>query len=116
LTEHQDPSYWQIIGGSIAGILTGAGAVFGVRKQTRTATGDKVRAEIRGLQDTVLTMTQDIHHMQEAHKAHVATVERLGHEHDIVISELFREIKNIGLSLREVATEVKYALERSKDR
>lgn len=112
MAEHQDLSYWQIIGGALAGILTGAGAVFGAKKRIRSTAGDKVRTEIRSLQDTVLTMTQDIHHMQEAHKAHVATLERLEQEHDVVIAELFREIKSIGLSLREVATEVKFALKR----
>lgn len=112
MAEHPDLSYWQIIGGALAGILTGAGAVFGAKKRIRTTAGDKVRTEIRSLQDTVLTMSQELKHMQEAHKAHVATLERLEQEHDVVIAELFREIKNIGLSLKEVSTEVKFALKR----
>ena len=116
MAEHHDLSYWQIIGGALAGILTGAGAVFGAKKRVVNVAGDRVRTEIRSLQDAVLTMTQDIHHMQENQKACAAAHERNEQENDIVIAELFREIKNIGLSLREVATEVKYALERSKDK
>ena len=38
------------------------------------------------------------------------TLERLEQEHDVVIAELFRELKQIGLSLREVAVEVRFAL------
>jgi len=112
LAEHQDLSYWQIIGGAIAGILTGAGAVFGAKKRVVNVASDRVRTEIRTLQDSVLTMKQDIHHMQEAHKAHVSTMERIEQEHDVIIAELFRELKSIGLALREVSTEVKYALKR----
>ena len=107
-----DLSYWQIIGGAITGILTGAGAVLKVKSRARGAVGDKVRTEIRVLQDSVLTMTQEIKHMQEAHKGHVATLERIEQEHDVIIAELFREIKSIGLSLKEVSTEVKFALKR----
>ncbi len=112
MAEHQDLSYWQIIGGALAGLATGAGAVFGAKKRGRTAAGDKVRAEIRSLQDTVLTMSQEIKHMQESHKAHVATLERSEQEHHVVIAEIFRELKNIGLSLKEVSTEVKFAMKR----
>lgn len=112
MAEHPDPSYWQIIGGAIAGILTGAGAVFGAKKRVVNVASDRVRTEIRTLQDSVLTMKQDIYHMQEAHKAHVSTMERIEQEHDVIIAELFRELKSIGLALREVSTEVKYALKR----
>jgi hypothetical protein len=112
LAEHQDLSYWQIIGGALAGILTGAGAVFGAKKRVVNVASDRVRTEIRSLQDNVLTMSQEIRHMQEAHKTHVATMERIEQEHDVIVAELFRELKSIGLALREVSTEVKYALKR----
>lgn len=112
MADKHDPSFWQNAGLAIAGILAGAGAMFGAKRRTRNATGDKVRTEIRNLQDAALTMSQEIRHMQEAHKAQVATMERIEQEHNIVIAELFREIKGISLSLREVATEVKFALKR----
>lgn len=55
-------------------------------------------------------MGKDIQSMQETLRVHAAATEQLKQEHDIVIAELFREIRNIGLSLREVATEVRMVI------
>lgn len=110
MDQNTDLSYWQIIGGAIAGILTGAGAVFGVNKKLVDPSKHESKSEIRVVQDAIIAMKKDIRHMNEAHKAHVATLERLEKEHDVVIAELFSELKQIGLALREVAVEVRYAI------
>lgn len=110
MDQNTDLSYWQIIGGAIAGILTGAGAVFGVNKKLEDPNKHESKSEIRVVQDAIIAMKKDIRHMNEAHKAHVATLERLEKEHDVVIAELFSELKQIGLALREVAVEVRYAI------
>lgn len=111
MPDHSDLSYWEMAYGAVAGLVAGAGTIMGVKRKARADQGNRVRSEIRTMQDSILSMEKDIHHMQEAHKAQQATMERMEHEHDVVIAELFREIKNIGLSLREVAVEVRFALQ-----
>lgn len=110
MADKHDPNLWESVGLAITGIITGAGTVFAVKKRNRSAASDRVRTDIRKLQDTTLTMSKDIQSMQETLKAHAAATEQLKNEHDIVIAELFREIRNIGLSLREVATEVRMVI------
>lgn len=110
MADKHDPNLWESVGLAITGILTGAGAMFAAKKRTRTVASDRVRGDIRKLQDSSLTMTKDIQSMQEALRAMSISNEQLKQEHDVVIAELFREIRNIGLSLREVATEVRMVI------
>ena len=116
MAEHNDLSYWEMAYGAVAGLLTGAGAIIGVKRKNRSDSGNRVRTEIRQMQDSMLAMQKDLEHMQEAQKSLVAVMERLEHEHDIVIAEIFREMKQIGLALREVAVEVKFALDKGDKR
>lgn len=117
MADKHDPSLWESVGLAITGILAGAGTMFAAKKRsqalansTRTTGGDRIRTDIRELQDKTLTMSKDIQAMQETLRVHAAATEQLKQEHDIVIAELFRELRNIGLSLREVATEVRMVI------
>ena len=117
MADKHDPNLWESVGLTITGILAGAGTMFAAKKRgqsvtnsTRSAGADRVRTDIRELQDKALTMSKDIQAMQETLRVHAAATEQLKHENDIVIAELFRELRNIGLSLREVATEVRMVI------
>jgi hypothetical protein len=117
LTDKHDPNLLESVGFAITGILAGAGAMLASKKrgqavagQARNSGGDRIRTDIRELQDKALIMSKDIQAMQETLRVHAAATEQLKNEHDVVIAELFREIRNIGLSLREVATEVRMVI------
>ena len=117
MADKHDPNLWESVGLAITGILAGAGTMFAAKKRSqaastpaRSAGSDRILTEIRELQDKTLTMSKDIQAMQEILRVHAAATEQLKNEHDVVIAELFHEIRNIGLSLREVATEVRMVI------
>ena len=107
---NQDPGTWANVGIALGGALTGLAGAFGFRRRFRTVSDDKVRREIRELQDTVLNMKKDLENMHDHALRQMEAIERLEGKTDIVIAEIFRELKAIALSLKEVTTIVSISM------
>jgi len=111
---HEDPGIWTTIGVAAGGILTGLAGVFGFRRRSRNAAGDKMRAEIRALQDEVRDVKHDLAYMKAAREEDAATLKHFEERHDQLIGKVFDKLETIGLSVNTLQTEVRLVLRGEK--
>lgn len=105
-----DPWNWTAIGTALGGLATGLGAALGIRRRPRSAADDKMRAEIRTLQDMTLRMQKDQEAMAKALAEEVENRKSLEEKHERLLSGIFGEMKTMSNTLIEIKTEVRIAL------